>query len=109
MREPRAGVTGNQAKKEVIPLAHYDHINRQHDAGDRSDQVQHASRGAAVFRNVERPELSKRFVALLAHDHSLPKLSVPTGSTSVNAKFSSTCLTLLMPTSAVVIPGAERT
>src|ERR1044071_2981063 len=98
VRQPRATVTGKQSEKKQPPSARRDQINHQRHTGRRPNQMQHTSRGPAVFRNVERPKLGKRFVMLIcAH----PRLSA--------AKFSSTCSTLLIPISAVVIPGVEQT
>src|SRR5215216_3268912 len=94
MRQPRKAVTGNKTEKEEPPLSDRDQVDDQGDAQRRADQVKHTGSGPAVFRQVKRPELRKRFVALLGH-----------GST---ARFSSTCFTRLMPMSAVVSPGVAR-
>src|ERR1043165_2197002 len=95
MCQPCEAVTGNKPEKEQPPLSDRDQVDDQRDAQRRANQVQHTSRGPAVLRQVERPELRKRLIAIRIH----PRKSV--------AKFSSTCSTLLIPISAVVMPGVS--
>src|SRR5690349_8029260 len=59
MREPCAAVTGYEPEKEEPPFADRDEIDQQRNTGRRPDQMKHARRRTAVFRNIKRPELTE--------------------------------------------------
>ncbi len=64
---PGKGVAGYQRQREQPPLADSDEEDHKTHSRQRAETMQHARSQPAVFPQIVRPEVRKRFELLIGH------------------------------------------